>query len=172
MTANFDRFTLRPLSSEEGLLFRTLRLRALADSPTAFGTTLEAQQARAEREWIERAQIVANDPTQQILLAFFEDEPCAMAHSYIDSKDAELAHVGAMWVDPARRGYGLAQMILQQSTAWAEAKGATRIELWVTEGNTAAIRLYERAGYVDTGARRPLPSHPTLLILEMRRTLR
>jgi hypothetical protein len=34
--------------------------------------------------------------------------------------------------------------------------------LWVADGNTAAMRAYERAGFVPTGRRQPLPSDPAV----------
>ena len=42
-----------------------------------------------------------------------------------------------------------------------------RLELWVTEGNGAAIRLYLRSGFADTGRRNALPSNPALQIIQM-----
>jgi ribosomal protein S18 acetylase RimI-like enzyme len=35
--------------------------------------------------------------------------------------------------------------------------------LWVTRSNHAAGKLYRRAGFVETGASKPLPSNPALI---------
>ena len=40
--------------------------------------------------------------------------------------------------------------------AWASERGARTMRTAVTIGNAAAARLYERAGFRDTGLREPL----------------
>ncbi len=45
---------------------------------------------------------------------------------------------------------------------WAHIEGVEAIELWVTQGNDAAIHLYETTGFVLTGDRQRLPSDPSL----------
>lgn len=42
------------------------------------------------------------------------------------------------------------------------------VELWVTRGNDAAVRLYETAGFRLTGGHQPLPSDPCKDELRMR----
>jgi ribosomal protein S18 acetylase RimI-like enzyme len=37
----------------------------------------------------------------------------------------------------------------------------------VTEGNSPALRLYERLGFADTGRRDVLPSNPALQTIQM-----
>ncbi|MDN5768889.1 MAG: hypothetical protein L0H96_22325 [Humibacillus sp.] len=46
---------LRVISPEDWAVFRALRLRALADSPNAFGVTLAEATANAELIWRDRA---------------------------------------------------------------------------------------------------------------------
>jgi ribosomal protein S18 acetylase RimI-like enzyme len=45
---------------------------------------------------------------------------------------------------------------------------ATSVQLWVTETNTDARRLYESCGFVLSGGRQPLPSNPLLSEVAMR----
>jgi Acetyltransferase (GNAT) family len=72
------------------------------------------------------------------------------------------AHLVGMWVDPRYRGHGVAMALLDHAVGWARERGAGEMVLWVADHNTAARRLYERAGFVATGDRQPLPSNPAL----------
>lgn len=46
------------------------------------------------------------------------------------------------------------------------------MDLWVVVGNGAAIVLYERCGFVATGAADVVPGRPGVAEVEMRRKLR
>jgi len=46
---------IRRIRADEGLRLKALRLRALADSPMAFGSTLAREQAYPDALWHERA---------------------------------------------------------------------------------------------------------------------
>jgi ribosomal protein S18 acetylase RimI-like enzyme len=47
--------------------------------------------------------------------------------------------------------------------------GHSIVQLWVTETNDPARRLYERCGFALTGERKPLPSHPEYAEIAMAR---
>jgi RimJ/RimL family protein N-acetyltransferase len=61
-----------------------------------------------------------------------------------------VAHCGSlgMGVLPSHRGQGLGKRLLQACIDKAWRKGLTRIELEARSDNEAAIRLYERLGFV------------------------
>src|SRR5215813_9706548 len=50
-----SRWKVRRIRVGEGLLLRAFRLHALADAPTAFGSTWAREQAFAEEVWHQRA---------------------------------------------------------------------------------------------------------------------
>lgn len=56
------------------------------------------------------------------------------------------AYLMDMVVDPAHRGKGLGSALLAAVDNWAKERGCRWVELNVLEENTAARRLYERAG--------------------------
>jgi len=66
-----------------------------------------------------------------------------------------------MWVNPEVRRLGVATRLVASVMEWAQRGRASAVELWVTHGNTPALSLYRGFGFVETGARQPLPSDPT-----------
>jgi ribosomal protein S18 acetylase RimI-like enzyme len=61
-----------------------------------------------------------------------------------------------MWVDPSSRRRGAGRALVDAVGAWTHDLGIARIVLRVTEGNAAAVALYEGCGFVDTEEREPL----------------
>ena len=76
-----------------------------------------------------------------------------------------------MWVSPAQRRAGIAAKLVEAVVGWASEINATSVDLWVTRGNDAALRLYEAAGFRETGEHQPLPSDPCKDELRMRHAL-
>jgi GNAT superfamily N-acetyltransferase len=144
---------------------RAVRLAALADSPSAFGSTLEREQQYDEERWRAWSRTVAT------FLAFRNGDPVGIAGGMAgDSADERT--VVAMWVHPEHRRAGVASALLDAVRSWASDDGATRLVLWVTRTNDPAVTLYGRAGFTATGDAKPLPSDPSLtedkLSLELR----
>lgn len=144
-----DEVTVRAATASDWTLWRNLRLRALQDAPTAFGSTYERETGLTEDDW--RARL--HDEDAAAVLAFVGGEPAGMGGGYQDLPG--WLHVVAMWTDPAFRGRGVGAAVLAHLAAWAAARGL-RLHLDVETGNDLARRLYERAGFVATGEIRPL----------------
>ena len=104
---------------------------------------------------------------QVMLVAEEEGRPLGLAFGLFDKERPKTGHVGGMWVDSSARGLGAGQALLDSAIAWARMRGLESLELWVTEGNGAALRLYERLGFADTGRRDVLPSNPALQTIQM-----
>lgn len=160
--------SVRPWSSEEWRAYRDLRLRALSDSPDAFGSTLEREQARPDTDWQDRLTRGDASRLDLPLVAERNGEPVGMAWVKIDEADLTAASVYQMWVDPEHRGAGLGLQLITQSIEWARAARVHVLELGVTCGDTAATRLYTRVGFEPVGEPTPLRPGSTLLAQTMR----
>lgn len=143
--------------------YRGLRLRALVDSPDAFGSTLERESAFPDDLWAERIERGARSPTDLPLVARLGDEMIGMAWGRVREAEQRDVHVYQVWVAPEYRGRGVGQALLDAIVAWARESGARQVSLDATCGNSAAMRLYARVGFLPTGDPEPLrPGSPLM----------
>jgi GNAT superfamily N-acetyltransferase len=140
---------VRVAGGDDWAVWRTLRLRALRESPGAYGSTYAQEAGAPASHWQERLEREGSVS----VLAFDGDRPVAVGAGYPDLPG--LLHVVAMWVDPSWRGRGVAHAVLRALEEWATGRGL-RLHLDVSTGNAAARRSYERYGFVATGETRPL----------------
>ncbi|WP_340697275.1 GNAT family N-acetyltransferase [Cellulosimicrobium funkei] len=160
---------------------RDVRLRALADAPSAFGSTLAREAAFPDGVWRERAAqgrtLLARTALDDGRLA--DGDPAGndrspgpvvgIAAVVPSPDDATVAELVSVWVEPGARGSGVAASLLARADDLAAGLGARTLALWVTATNAPALRLYERAGFAPTGETQPLPSDPRLVELRMAR---
>lgn len=126
----------------EGARLRAVRLRALADAPDAFVSTLEDSARRGLEAW--EAQI-RSLPT----FVWREgDADLGMVRGATHDRDPDAAYLLSMWVAPEARGRGVAEALIDEVAAWARGLGLRRLVLDVGERNERARRLYERRGFV------------------------
>jgi len=139
-------------------VLRAVRLRALSDTPLAFGSTHAREAAYPPARWEQWARDGAASPTQATFLAVATDadEPVGLAVAVIDADDPHSAHLFSMWVAPEARGTGAATALLEAVVDWTTAQGARTLRTQVTTGNEPAARLYSGAGFLDSGRREPL----------------
>jgi GNAT superfamily N-acetyltransferase len=76
-----------------------------------------------------------------------------------------------MFVDGAARRRGVGLALVEGVAAWARARGAARLFLWVTSSNEPAIALYRRCGFRPTSKTRPVAHTPSIAELQMVRDL-
>lgn len=158
---------IRQVTREEWERVRELRLRALADAPDAFGSTLERERSFGRAEWI--AWIGGwEGTTNTMFVAERGDRLIGMA---VGSRTGEEdhAHLYAMWVDPTCRGAGIGARLVEGVLVWARSWGARAVILGVTETNDGAIGFYEHLGFAVTGDPYPLREGSPLTCRLMRR---
>jgi len=148
--------TVRAFAPDEWRLYRDLRLRALRESPDAFGSTYAHEAQRSDSEWASRFSRGVGSPRDLPLVAELNAEPSGLAWVRIEEDAPAIAHLYQMWVAPTRRRHGAGRALLDAALAWARTAGAHTIVLDVTSGNNDAVRLYERVGFIPTGEPKPL----------------
>lgn len=143
---------IRTLEPQDWAAYRDTRLRALADSPDAYGSTLASEQARAADNWAARLAAAAVSGQDYPLIAEQAGAPVGLLWAKVDGDDAAVVNIFQVWVAPDSRGQGIAAALLRAAVAWARTKHARFVQLGVTCGDTAAGRLYAREGFRDVGA--------------------
>ena len=138
---------------------RTVRLRALADSPDAFWTTWEQDRDRPMDTW--RARLEA--PGVATFLAVREGADIGLVvgspHHEVDGE----AGLYAIWVAPEARRTGGGRALVEAVLAWAREAGYPRVRLEVADGNTAAVAAYAALGFVPTGRTGNMPAPRTVI---------
>lgn len=164
---------VRRIEAGEGLCLRTLRLQALAEAPSAFGATFAAEARQPNAFWHSRADQSAAGERIATFIAESANGWRGLLTGVLGERAGEELTVtlAGMWVDPAMRGRGVGAALIAAVAAWAASRGATQLDLWVTETNGPAIALYTRCGFRATGELAPLPHTRALQELRMRQTL-
>jgi GNAT superfamily N-acetyltransferase len=145
--------------------YRQIRLAALADAPSAFGSTV------ADEEGMTPADLQTRLIRRSTFAASASDGLVGTAAGTPGDVAGHADLVG-MWVHPDWRRQGIGGLLVRAVIDWATASPFRAIDLWVTVGNDAAEALYTRLGFVRTGATQPVrEDDPTLLELEMTRPL-
>jgi ribosomal protein S18 acetylase RimI-like enzyme len=150
--------------------FKTIRLRALEDTPSAFGSTYARESAMSNAEWNDRVERWSGESGIGFL-ALDGEAACGIAGAFLDRNDRTRAQLISMWTAPTHRRRGVGRMLVEAVARWAHVRGATVLQLMVTSKNDAAIRFYERLGFLRTGRTEPYPNDPALVEYEMARPL-
>jgi GNAT superfamily N-acetyltransferase len=162
---------VRRIRPEEALRLRALRLRALADTPSAFGSTLAREEAFDEAVWHERATQGALGQISVTYVAEEADRWVGMVTGLADEADEPRPALVGMFVERAARGRGVGAALVEAVAGWARDRRAPRLYLGVTSADGAAFRLYSRGGFRATGRTYPLDHTPSLTVVEMVRDL-
>lgn len=163
--------TVRQVRAEEAEQFRAIRLRALADAPTAFASTVAETEVRPMHYWETRVREGAAGEDSVLFVAECSDAWIGLAGGYVDEEDGtQVPYLISMWVDPAHRGRGIGGLLVEQVVAWARDRAFRRLVLEVEATNASAISLYTRYGFRSTGTVQPHPTYPGLqeFIMELR----
>lgn len=157
--------TVRRLDPAQWPLWRTLRLRALEESPEAFSSTLAGTLERdaqgGEAYWRE-----AVAAPMIPLVADVDDAPVGMCRLLLTEDLEGAAELLSVWVAPEVRGRGVGRALVSAAVDHlATRRPHPRLLLAVAESGAPARSLYERCGFAVTG---PNPEDGSELLMEHR----
>lgn len=161
---------VRRIRPEDAMTLKTVRLAALLESRSAFGSTYADEVLRSDEEWAESARAGSIGPDRVIFFAIVDDKVAGLIGGYRANHSAPTVDLVSMWTAPMVRRSGFGRKLIEAVLRWATELGATSVELWVTRGNNLAQSLYEAIGFRETGEHQTLPSDPCKD--EIRMTLR
>ncbi|HEY2589448.1 MAG TPA: GNAT family N-acetyltransferase [Tepidisphaeraceae bacterium] len=161
---------LRPIVPGCVESYRSIRLRALQDTPTAFGSTYARESRLSDADWLNRA-AQWNGDRSAAFLAWDGDEPCGIVAGFLEQDEPTMAHLVSMWVAPTHRRAGVGRLLVNAVIDWMRSRGATALRLMVTSNNDVAQRFYERLGFTPTGRTEPYPNDAALFEFEMIRSI-
>jgi len=154
------------VGADEWEVLRDVRLAALQEAPSAFGSTYAREAPFTREQWLGRLE--RSDAVTFLAWLPEAEEPAGLAGAL---EEDGVVEVVSMWVRPGTRGRGVGAALVDAAAGWAKDRGHDSVYLWVTETNAPARALYERCGFIPTGERQPLPSDPSLPEIRMRRPL-
>lgn len=146
---------VREVAEDDWAIMRDVRLDTLRDMPSAFGSSYAREAVFTEADWRRRA------GGRNGFLAYlpgFGAVPVGIVGGIRET--AHTAQLVSMWVRPQARRRQVGTTLVSAVIGWALAQDLIRLDLWVTDTNEEARRLYERCGFTPTGERQPLPSDP------------
>lgn len=148
--------TVRPAAEEDWPHIWPI-IRQVAAEGDTFPMPTDLAEATARADWMVPARgrvTVAVDAGGTIL---------GTANMYAN-RPAQGSHIasGSLMVDAAARGRGAGRALVQDMIEWATAEGFAAIQFnAVVETNTAAVRLYQSAGFTILGTAPGAFQHPT-----------
>lgn len=145
---------IRTLQPEDAAAYQALRLRGLAEVPTAFASSWEEEQGTPLEEVARR---LRPDETGAVFGAFASSQLVGLAGVQRESM-VKLRHKAWLWgmyVSPEYRRSGVGSRLLEHALPYVwQSLGVAQVHLGVHTGNTSALALYRRFGFEVWGTER------------------
>jgi len=151
-----DAVTIRVAREDEWEAYRRIRLAMLKTDPGVFGSRYEDEIERTEDEWRRRTAV----PDGAMFVAEVDGRWIGTANGAPWEGVPGVLGLFGMWVEPAWRGRGIGERLVEAVVGDAGERGFPQVQLLVAEHADVPRRLYERCGFVDTGERTPIRPVP------------
>jgi GNAT superfamily N-acetyltransferase len=153
--------SVRTVGADEAASLRELRLRALADAPTVFASTLAAESALDDDHWRQLVEEAIAGERGTIAVAVHAERWVGMAGGYWFDRDRGIAQLWGLFVEPSARGGGTGAALVGAVRDWSATQGATFVRLGIIEPADELRRLYVRLGFVALDDPAPMRIDPT-----------
>jgi len=145
---------IRLMAAPDLAAYKALRDLMLASHPEAFTSDAETEMRRPPETYLSRVAGSADGGWPFTLTAWHGDWLCGAITCERDDrvKVRHIGHLIGMMVHPDASGRGVGRALLEACVALCLRRGnIEQLTLTVTSSGVAAIRLYERAGFVRYG---------------------
>ncbi|MBH8556011.1 GNAT family N-acetyltransferase [Nostocaceae cyanobacterium CENA357] len=148
---------IRFLNSQDVVVYRELRLYALRESPTAFGSSYKQESCFSLTDFATRLSS-HDDSANGIFGAFDDGDKLIGMLGFSRESRLKRVHIGSLWsmyVLPESRRRGVGAALLDEALCHARRlDGLRQIILTVTTKNLAASSLYRSRGFERFGLER------------------
>lgn len=151
---------VRRIRADEGAQLRAIRLRALADAPAAYASTLAREERQPAGAWEAAAARRCAGDREAAFVAVAAGRWVGLVGAYRPLSARSTVELVSLWTAPEARGRGVGRELVERVMAWAATPYTASVQLWVARDNDGAHRFYERLGFRETGDHQPLPSEP------------
>lgn len=142
---------VRSLGEEDWQDFRSVRLAALRESPDAFVSSLDEENAYAEDFWRLRMR------RSQRLLAEEDERPVGVVSVRSQGTgESQICELFGLWVVPEKRGKGVAWQLVEAAARHARENDCHALAYWVGTDNGRAVAFASSFGFRPTDDRRPM----------------
>jgi GNAT superfamily N-acetyltransferase len=137
--------TIRRSGRDDWRDLRTIRLEALADTPSAYGSTYEENLTWSDAQWKQ------SSSNRLYYLAFRDDVIVGMVSGGFNDAHPGTRWLYGMYVTASERGTGTAVRLVASVCDWATGNGADQLYLHVTSSVVRARAFYTKIGFRPTG---------------------
>ena len=138
---------IRQANLSDANQFSTIRMEALRDNPSIFGSSVEARE-NCTVEWANK--ILQANPVDSTLFILENNNNIIGLSSIRRFSGVKICHsagISGVFIKPDWRGIGLLDELFFACTQWAIANQVIIVKLAVTTTNTRAIKAYQRLGF-------------------------
>lgn len=147
------------LTPDDWRKLREIRLSALSESPHAFLSTYEKESEYDQSKW--RTEFARGDWYVGMVRVGSVDKPVSIAGITREpDTPAHQCFLQYVWVAPEFRRQRVAFNMIQEVLDRLKLSGVQTVFLGVLDGNSSAMGLYMRLGFVSCNSRQPLKGFP------------